>query len=109
MSVNPNPATANDLITTIPGKRKHAFYVTPEGAAQATTPRIAPLVESPHSRDEIEGVRRRVVRLGLVLLVAGIMVTIGTYAILSATGDSGFLLASGPIIAGVTFMLRGSR
>jgi hypothetical protein len=96
-----------DMTTTVPGKRRHAFFVTPEGAAAATTPKYAPIVESPRISDELEGTRSRG-SLGLVLFVLGVAVTIGTCAMSSAMGGR-FLIATGPIVAGLALMLRGSR
>ena len=101
-------ATTSDLVTTVPGKRKHTFYVTPEGEAPATTPRYAPLVEPPRVSDELDAAKRRLSRRGLMLFVVGVAVTIGTFAFSSAT-DGRFFIATGPMIAGIALMLRGSR
>lgn len=101
--------TAGDLITTVPGKRKHAFYVTPDGAAPATTPRHAPLTEAPRPGDELEAAREQRLRVRLAYIVMSIAVTIGTYAISSATSGRPFLIASAALIAGVAFILRASR
>jgi uncharacterized protein YjeT (DUF2065 family) len=94
-----------DMTTTVPNKRRHAFVVTPEGAAPATTPRYAPRV----STDELDAAHTRMVRLGAVLFIVGVAVTVGSYVLASAAGGSRFLIGGGPMIAGIFFMLRGSR
>ena len=100
---------ARDMTTTVPGKRRHAFFATTEGAAPATTPRYAPLVEPPRASHELEAEYRRLARLGVVLFVVGLAVTVGSYVLSSAVGGSRFLIGIGPMIAGIALMLRGSR
>lgn len=108
-SLGPATATTSDLVTTVPGKRKHTFYVTPEGEAPATTPRYAPLTEPPRPGDELEAAREHRLQLRPARVVFGIAVTIGTYAITSATGGRPFLIASAALVAGLAIVIRVSR
>lgn len=108
-SAGPATATTSDLVTTIPGERKHTFYVTLEGEAPATTLRYAPLAEPMRPGDELEAAREHRLRLRLARSVFGIAVTIGTYAITSATGGRPFLIASAVLVAGLAIVMRVSR
>lgn len=109
MSVNPNPSAASDLVTTVPGKRKHAFYVTPEGAAPATTPKWAPPVMPPDPREIRRREENRLARIGALLFVGGIALAIVTCLISLEAGSKTFVVATGPMMAGVALMVRASR
>lgn len=92
--------------TTVPGKRKHTFYVTPEGAAPATTPKWAPPVVPPDPRDALKREQNRLARLGALLFFGSIALAI---AIAMASGGKFVLIATGPMMAGIALMVRASR
>ncbi len=98
-----------DAPPTLPGKRRHTFYVTTEGAAPATTPRFAPLVEPPRHEAAAQARRDRLANLGAIIFVGGIALAIGTCVATNAADGGGFRIATGPIIAGLVLMLRASR
>ncbi len=107
-SANPAIATTSDLDTTVPGKRRHAVYVTPEGAAPATSPKWAPPVLPPDRREIRKREQNRLARIGAVLFVGGIALAIVMCLISLEAGSKTFVIATGPMMAGVALMLRAS-
>lgn len=109
MSMNTNPATTSDLVTTVPGKRKHAFYVTPEGEAPATTPKWAPPVMPLDPREIRKREQNRLAWIGALLFFGGIVLAMVSCSISLEAGSRTVVIATGPMIAGIALMLRASR
>jgi hypothetical protein len=107
-SASSAPATS-DVVTTVARKRKHAFYVTPEGLAPATTPKWAPPVMPPDPRDIRKREQNRLARMGGLLFFGGIALAFVTCAISLEAGSKTVVIATGPMMAGVALMLRASR
>lgn len=108
-SASRSSATTSDLATTVPGKRKHAFYVTPEGAAPATTPKWAPPVMPPDPREIRKREQNRLARVGALLFFGGIALAIVTCSISLEAGSRTVVIATGPMMAGIALMVRASR
>lgn len=102
-------ASATDAGTTVSGRRRHAFYVTPEGAAPATTPKWAPPVMPPYPRETRKREQNRLARLGALLFIGGIARAIVTSAISLEAGSRTVVIATGPMMAGIALMVRGSQ
>jgi len=92
-----------DSTLTKPAKRKHGFYVSPEGAAPATTPKWAPPVVPPDPREALKREQNRLARPGVFLFFGSIALAI---TIAMASGGTRVLVATGPMMAGVALMVR---
>jgi len=91
-----------------PERKRHAFYVSPEGAAPATTPTYElPPTKVPPTRHDLEmAAIRRQVRLGAAMFLGGLVLSIGSCVAADAAGSGHFLLFTGPMVAGLAIMVR---
>jgi len=91
-----------------PEQKRHAFYVSPEGSAPATTPRYAPPPPRiPPTRLDLEmAAIRRQVRIGAAIFLGGLALSIGSCVTADAAGSGHFLLFTGPMVAGLGIMVR---
>lgn len=89
-----------------PARRKHAFYVSPEGAAPASEPTYENWPVPPTAHELRQAESNRQARLGLYIFLGGLALAIVSCA---ATGGSAVLIASGPMAAGIGIILRANR